>query len=360
MAITSYRYWVGGAGTWTDAAHWSDTSGGAGGFSIPAAGTLAVFDGNSFTADGETVTWVNTVASTLAGIRALDVNRQVTLALSNSGRNGKFTITDELSSSESVTFTGSGFNAAPVAGAEFVADVRGSSAPTLQAQATATPMPTFKLYHDYPNGILGSGVVFDFSGFDVGTADTTTGGTFGTATAGVATTVKMSGTAFSTNGFSIVGNLVTLEYDANTTLYLKNNVTCNGKTLPAIEITGSGAFSPQDSLYVERLTCTQAGKSIGSTVSWTVLGKLTLTGAPGSEIVVDAAVASPDQIQISAGTVDLRYVNFAQIMAAGAAAPFTAYDSIDSGLNTDINFLEYPVAPPGLPGMATLFVLGGV
>lgn len=41
------RYWVGGAGDWTDTAHWSTTSGGSGGASVPGISDDVYFDGNS-------------------------------------------------------------------------------------------------------------------------------------------------------------------------------------------------------------------------------------------------------------------------------------------------------------------------
>ncbi|WP_126246695.1 Ig-like domain-containing protein [Chitinophaga rhizosphaerae] len=51
------RYWVGGAGDWNDAAHWSNSSGGPGGACIPTAGNDVFFDANSgFTAASKTVT----------------------------------------------------------------------------------------------------------------------------------------------------------------------------------------------------------------------------------------------------------------------------------------------------------------
>src|SRR5690349_15537536 len=51
----SGRFWVGGTGTWDAATttHWSDTSGGAGGFSVPGSSDTVTFDANS---GGGTVT----------------------------------------------------------------------------------------------------------------------------------------------------------------------------------------------------------------------------------------------------------------------------------------------------------------
>lgn len=51
------RYWVGNGGTWnsSDTTHWSDTSGGAGGASVPTSADTVYFNANSFSATGQTV-----------------------------------------------------------------------------------------------------------------------------------------------------------------------------------------------------------------------------------------------------------------------------------------------------------------
>jgi len=50
-------YWVGGSGNWTDTLHWSNTSNGAANAGVPPTGnSTVVFDANSFTANGQTVT----------------------------------------------------------------------------------------------------------------------------------------------------------------------------------------------------------------------------------------------------------------------------------------------------------------
>ena len=53
------RYWIGGTGNWNDTAHWSTTSGGVGGASVPTEADDVVFDSNSGTG---TVT-VNAIAN---------------------------------------------------------------------------------------------------------------------------------------------------------------------------------------------------------------------------------------------------------------------------------------------------------
>jgi gliding motility-associated-like protein len=48
-------YWVGGNGNWNDPAHWSYSSGGAGGACLPTANDDVHFDANSFTTNGDSV-----------------------------------------------------------------------------------------------------------------------------------------------------------------------------------------------------------------------------------------------------------------------------------------------------------------
>jgi hypothetical protein len=49
------RFWIGDSGNWNDTAHWSTSSGGAGGASVPTASDDVVFDSNSFSGSGFTV-----------------------------------------------------------------------------------------------------------------------------------------------------------------------------------------------------------------------------------------------------------------------------------------------------------------
>ncbi|MDJ1472894.1 hypothetical protein QNI19_36920, partial [Cytophagaceae bacterium DM2B3-1] len=49
-------YWVGDGGSWNDDSHWSATSGGSGGAGVPATTNAAIFDANSFSTAGQTVT----------------------------------------------------------------------------------------------------------------------------------------------------------------------------------------------------------------------------------------------------------------------------------------------------------------
>jgi hypothetical protein len=73
-AVTPKKYWVGGSGTWdaTSSSHWSLTSGGTAGATAPSSMTEAVFDANSFTSSGDTVTVSTNAYSYAAGALNVD------------------------------------------------------------------------------------------------------------------------------------------------------------------------------------------------------------------------------------------------------------------------------------------------
>lgn len=51
------RFWIGNGGSYTDTAHWSTSSGGSGGASVPDHEDNVYFDANSFSSSGQTVTF---------------------------------------------------------------------------------------------------------------------------------------------------------------------------------------------------------------------------------------------------------------------------------------------------------------
>lgn len=85
------RYWVGGTGTWTDTAHWSSTSGGASGASVPTSTDNVFFDANSGTgtvtcASGSCSDFTATTVGTMSFSGANSVYGSV-----NIGGSGTFT-----------------------------------------------------------------------------------------------------------------------------------------------------------------------------------------------------------------------------------------------------------------------------
>lgn len=74
------RYWVGNGGNWSDTAHWSTSSGGSGGASVPLAQDTVVFDTSSITTAGQTIT-----------IDAANMGRDVSFAAGDVGMSLAFT-----------------------------------------------------------------------------------------------------------------------------------------------------------------------------------------------------------------------------------------------------------------------------
>lgn len=77
------RYWVGNGGNWNDTAHWSTTSGGASGASVPANDTDVFFDANSFTTAGQVV--ILNVNASCVSIDWLSVTNNPIFNLNNRG-----------------------------------------------------------------------------------------------------------------------------------------------------------------------------------------------------------------------------------------------------------------------------------
>lgn len=114
FAEAASRFWVGGTGTWdaSDTTHWSDSSGGSGGFSVPGSADTVTLDGSS---GGGTVTVTATVDVTSITMGAftgtLDLNGQ-TINVGTFSLTGTGTRTLTMGSSAiNVSGTGTAWNA---------------------------------------------------------------------------------------------------------------------------------------------------------------------------------------------------------------------------------------------------------
>lgn len=107
-STTLEYYWVGGSGSTNDAAHWSLTSGGAGGAGIPYAGCIAHFD-DAGLSNGNTITWARSGGYYGCGFGILfgsfdfsDLTKTITLSVVNS-----YHITfGDFTASETITWSG--------------------------------------------------------------------------------------------------------------------------------------------------------------------------------------------------------------------------------------------------------------
>ncbi|MFT6717547.1 MAG: hypothetical protein ACJA0Q_002204, partial [Saprospiraceae bacterium] len=66
-------YWVGGSGSWSDVSHWSKTSGGSGGVSVPTLNDDVIVDSNSFLSSGKIIIDENFLVNSLRSTPAVEV-----------------------------------------------------------------------------------------------------------------------------------------------------------------------------------------------------------------------------------------------------------------------------------------------
>ncbi|MDJ1486172.1 hypothetical protein QNI16_37160, partial [Cytophagaceae bacterium YF14B1] len=100
-------YWVGDGGSWNDASHWSTTSGGSGGAGVPATANAAIFDANSFSSAGQTVTLTTGAICNSINWTGVTNNPTLDLAanLTISGTSAIFADAMDLSGTATLIFT---------------------------------------------------------------------------------------------------------------------------------------------------------------------------------------------------------------------------------------------------------------
>jgi|GEM_PF-5110908 hypothetical protein len=98
------KFWIGGAGNWSDTSHWSGQSGGVGGSPLPTSSQNVLFDSNS----GTGTATIDTASVTVTDLN--DSSANITIATSSNGITvaGNLTVNGTLSGATAVTLSGSG------------------------------------------------------------------------------------------------------------------------------------------------------------------------------------------------------------------------------------------------------------
>ncbi len=107
VSFAQTLYWVGDGGSWNDASHWSATSGGVGNAGTPTSSTAVIFDANSFSTSGQTVTL--TTGAICATMNWTGVSNTPTLDLANdltvSGSSATFADNMDIAGLAAITFS---------------------------------------------------------------------------------------------------------------------------------------------------------------------------------------------------------------------------------------------------------------
>lgn len=326
---TTTLYWVGGAGTWTDAAKWSTSSGGGGGAGVPGSTNNVVFDassgagavaGNSgsppnycanFDCSLASVTTANTVNLQCAGNLKL-----------KSGATNTFS---------NILFLGTGTHTIDPNGATNISAGGGFS---IQGTGTFTLMNNWVSGNAFSqnsgtfntNGYSLSSNAFTVSGantkvLNLGASTITITGTSGFAYSGSNLTFNAGTSTISTNG--------TFNAGAGLTFY---NVSLNG-TSSTPNISGANTYN----------NLTLVGPTSASVSAFTlnanqvVNGTFTATGSNGNQRVLVRTNDFITQRTITAATVSLTDTDFQKITGAGGGS-WTGTRIGNYGGNSGITF----------------------
>jgi hypothetical protein len=217
------RFWVGGTGNWSDTTHWSSSSGGASGATMPLAQDSIIFNTNSFSANGQTATFDVFNMGTLSTSSATNFSH--TLSLSNGAANIGSGFYGDVTLSAQTTMAATLANL-------WNMNVRGTQTWTSNG-ATLTPvaLSTITL-----NNTGGTFVMADDFSYTLGTANTGISINSGTLAPQGNLTCDYISAAGSFTGAS--GKTLTLKSPSGTLLIFGSSITTNSMN---VAITDTGA-----------------------------------------------------------------------------------------------------------------------
>ena len=319
------RYWVGGTGVWSDNTnHWSETSGGSPGASLPTSDDNMYSDANSFTATGQTVT-VDQVGYCL--------NMDWTGALYNPTFARTAGMINIFGSCTFITAMNMTYDGA----LSFYATTTG--------QTITTGGHTFYATWSF-NGVGGGWTLQDavtISAANIyqyaGTLNTNgkavTCRSF--STSGYAARILNLGASVITCSVLWTASIADLTFDAGTSLIMltgdNHSFTGGGLTYNIVELQGDFITIANSSTFNDlKLT---AGKTYsfrdGTTQTITTLSG---DGTSGNLITIQSTSAgSPFTLSKASGTVQKHYYSIKDCTVTGGAG-WAAFDSVDAGGNT--------------------------
>ena len=319
MAI---RYWVGGSGTWdaTTTTNWSDTSGGAGGQSVPTSGDDVVFDVNSGT--GIAVTCSSATCANLTGTL---LNGSISGTLTSYG--GVTIGSSATVSSLTLTLLGTGSNAINISNSIFTLTLNSAGGTySLAGAFTATVLNI-----QSGNFVTNNYYVFVGSFNVIGTS--TSSVTLGSSTVDTSTVTFSAGSNFTFNaGTSLIGpSSLSTNLTINTT-----NPTSTARTFYDITSTSSLTLT---GLNTFRNVTVEFNITIRD--NQTITGALTLnagTLTARRAMVGDVGFGVRKTLTIASLPVTPVYWDFSDIAIAGAVGTLSGTYLGNRGNNTGITF----------------------
>lgn len=332
------RYWVGDTGNWSDTNHWSASSGGAGGASIPLAQDNVIFDANSIT-----------LASQI-----------ITTNMSRLGTNINFSAVTNNPTLSFSSITNSVYGSLTLGSNMIIAGLN-----TLYFYSR-TPFNLINNGRTFTNPIniyaLGGTIIFQ-DAFNSTNTLTLTHGTLNannqniTATSFLSSntttrTVNMGSGTWTLTGISTVWNTLNasnLTFNADTSSIVINNSSVSSKTFSGggktyynlrFTNTGTGALIISGSNTFNNLTIDTQPKTVNfvANTTQTINGTFIANGSTGS-LITSRSGTSGTKWNIIVASTSLSYVDVKDSAGSGAAAPFVCGATcVNSGNNTGWNF----------------------
>lgn len=327
------RYWVGNAGNWNDTAHWSTSSGGASGASIPLPQDTATFDANSITIVGQSITIATTGLpnlefSSVANSPTLNMSgRTIIRGNVNLTGLGTANLVNPYFVGGNTTINQASFNFSLIR----INKDSGSSL-TLAANTTVTPQVYKGTFATSTFNLSANQVLVRNTGtIDLGSGTHSLTGTF--------TLWSVDSTASVIRGTS---TLQITDTSANPKWFAGG-----GKTYYALTIAGSATtnteISGANTFYNLTITAPNTVK-FESGVSQTIENNFTATGSIGNVIVVGSITgASQHTLLKGGGVVACDYLTVTDSSAGGGAAWYAGSHSTNGGNNTGWIFTDPPV-----------------
>lgn len=333
------RYWIGNAGTWSSTAEWSATSGGAGSAGVPICHDTVIFDANSFSANGHTVT---VDMPRIGSVDFSATDQTFTLAVSQDTYFFNKVVLDT-----NITSTGSS-DWYFVARSSVSFDNAGVSHPASRDLQIYAPGGTYTLTGNLTLSSTNAGIWLFFGTFDANGNNVTA--TFFTSTHSNTRALSMGAgtwtfTSASINAWNTTTNTNMTVTESTSSIVISGSgggFQSGGDTFYDISFTGTGAHTVTGVNTFRNFTAATTATTTVDRVTLqnnqTITGTLTLTGASTTDRMLCWASLPGGTITLTAAAVSLTNVDFQDITGAGVAAPFTGTSLADWGGNSQITF----------------------
>ncbi len=342
------RFWVGNAGTYTDEAHWSTSTGGSGGASFPLPQDTATFDASSFSS-----------------------SQSVTLAVEN-GRSGQMTWTGVTNTpvlnvgKDLYFYQGMTLSASMTVSGVQTYNLVGSSAYNW-AQQGLTTTSTFAInalggtytFTSQFGGSLGSvpalslsNGALDANDFDVYITGFTSSNAF-------TRTLSLGNGTWYLRSTGTQWNMATV---TNLTFHAEGStIECNGTTVSACTFSGGGltynnlrinktgtgsiTFAGSNTFNVFSMTSSAVHSIIFTNGTTTTFASWTVMGTPGNVYTIAASLgANYNFVKTGGGVVSVDYLSISRSQATPANTWYAGTHSTDGGNNTGWNFTAPPAS----------------